>query len=54
MTTELHMSVIHPGRAFSVLAVAYIMTIVDPTIVNVALPSISRDQHFPSPACSGS
>jgi EmrB/QacA subfamily drug resistance transporter len=33
-------------RAFAVLAVAYFMTIVDLTIVNVALPTIGRDLHF--------
>ena len=34
-------------RAFSLLAVAYFMTIVDLTIVNVALPTIGRKLHFP-------
>ena len=33
-------------RAFAVLAVAYFMTIVDLTIVNVALPTIGRKLHF--------
>ena len=33
-------------RAFAVLAVAYFMTIVDLTIVNVSLPTIGRDLHF--------
>ena len=33
---------IHRWRAFAVLAVAYFMTIVDLTIVNVALPTIGR------------
>lgn len=33
-------------RAFAVLAVAYFMTIVDLTIVNVALPTIGHDLHF--------
>ncbi|MBW8804441.1 MAG: DHA2 family efflux MFS transporter permease subunit [Catenulisporales bacterium] len=37
---------IHRWRAFAVLAVAYFMTIVDLTIVNVALPSIGRDLDF--------
>jgi EmrB/QacA subfamily drug resistance transporter len=37
---------IHRWRAFAVLAVAYFMTIVDLTIVNVALPTIGRDLHF--------
>jgi EmrB/QacA subfamily drug resistance transporter len=34
-------------RAFSLLAVAYLMTIVDLTITNVALPTIGRRLHFP-------
>src|SRR6266702_2829779 len=34
-------------RAFSLLAVAYFMTIVDLTITNVALPTIGRKLHFP-------
>jgi EmrB/QacA subfamily drug resistance transporter len=34
-------------RAFSLLAVAFFMTIVDLTIVNVALPTIGRKLHFP-------
>src|SRR5438046_2752394 len=33
-------------RAFAVLAVSFFMTIVDLTIVNVALPTIGRDLHF--------
>ena len=33
-------------RAFAVLAVAFFMTIVDLTIVNVALPTIGRKLHF--------
>ena len=33
-------------RAFVLLAVAYFMTTVDLTIVNVSLPSIGRDLHF--------
>ena len=33
-------------RAYAVLAVSYFMTIVDLTIVNVALPTIGRDLHF--------
>lgn len=40
------MPTIHRWRAFAVLAVAYFMTIVDLTIVNVALPTIGRDLHF--------
>src|SRR5260221_10098193 len=38
--------IVHRWRAFAVLAVAYFMTIVDLTIVNVALPTIGRDLHF--------
>jgi len=37
---------IHRWRAFAVLAVSYFMTIVDLTIVNVALPTIGRELHF--------
>src|SRR6266542_532863 len=37
---------IHRWRAFGVLAVAYFMTIIDLTIVNVALPTIGRDLQF--------
>src|SRR5207247_2008427 len=37
---------VHRWRAFAVLAVAYFMTIVDLTIVNVALPTIGRNLHF--------
>ena len=40
------MTTIHRWRAFAVLAVAYFMTIIDLTIVNVALPTIGRDLHF--------
>jgi EmrB/QacA subfamily drug resistance transporter len=34
-------------RAFSLLAVAFFMVVVDLTIVNVALPTIGRKLHFP-------
>jgi EmrB/QacA subfamily drug resistance transporter len=37
---------INRWRAFSLLAVAYFMTIIDLTIVNVSLPTIARDLHF--------
>src|ERR1700760_4071178 len=37
---------VHRWRAFAVLAVAYFMTIVDLTIVNVSLPTIGRALHF--------
>ena len=40
---------INRWRAFALLAVAYFMTIIDLTIVNVSLPTIGRDLHF-SPA----
>lgn len=36
----------HRWRAFALLAVAYFMTIVDLTIVNVALPTIGQKLHF--------
>ncbi|MGH3471786.1 MAG: DHA2 family efflux MFS transporter permease subunit [Nocardioidaceae bacterium] len=36
----------HRWRAFAVLAVAYFMTIVDLTIVNVSLPTIGQHLHF--------
>jgi EmrB/QacA subfamily drug resistance transporter len=42
-TTE---AAVHRWRAFAVLAAAYFMTIVDLTIVNVALPTIGRKLHF--------
>jgi EmrB/QacA subfamily drug resistance transporter len=34
-------------RAFSLLAVAFLMTVIDLAIVNVALPTIGRKLHFP-------
>ena len=37
---------IYRWRAFALLAVAYFMTTVDLTIVNVSLPTIGRDLHF--------
>src|SRR5260370_3325905 len=37
---------VHRWRAFAVLACAYLMRIVDLTIVNVALPTIGRKLHF--------
>jgi EmrB/QacA subfamily drug resistance transporter len=37
---------VHRWRAFALLAVAYFMTTVDLTIVNVALPTIGRSLHF--------
>src|ERR671936_2895122 len=37
---------VHRWRGFAVLAVSYFMTIVDLTIVNVALPTIGRKLHF--------
>ncbi len=42
-TTSPH---INRWRAFALLAVAYFMTIVDLTIVNVSLPTIGRALHF--------
>src|SRR5215813_9429807 len=44
--TRIAMTTIHRWRAFTILAVSYFMTIVDLTIVNVALPTIGRDLHF--------
>jgi EmrB/QacA subfamily drug resistance transporter len=38
--------VLHRWRAFALLAVSFFMTIVDLTIVNVALPTIGRKLHF--------
>ncbi|MGZ4273745.1 MAG: MFS transporter [Solirubrobacteraceae bacterium] len=43
MTSTPH---IHRWRAFALLAIAYFMTIIDLTIVNVSLPTIGRDLHF--------
>jgi EmrB/QacA subfamily drug resistance transporter len=40
------MSQVHRWRAFAVLAVSFFMTIVDLTIVNVALPTIGIKLHF--------
>ncbi len=37
---------INRWRAFALLAVAYFMTCVDLTVVNVSLPTIGRDLHF--------
>ena len=37
---------VHRWRAFALLAVAFFMTIVDLTIVNVSLPTIGRDLDF--------
>jgi EmrB/QacA subfamily drug resistance transporter len=36
----------HRWRTFALMAVAYFMTTVDLTIVNVSLPTIGRDLHF--------
>src|SRR6266487_3462241 len=44
MTTE-PVPQVHRWRAFAVLAVSFFMTIVDLTIVNVALPTIGRKLH---------
>src|SRR5215831_21163691 len=44
--TRTAMTTTHRWRAFTILAVSYFMTIVDLTIVNVALPTIGRDLHF--------
>ena len=34
-------------RAFSLLGVAFLMTVIDLAIVNVALPTVGRQLHFP-------
>ena len=44
--SEIPYQAVDRWRAFAVLAVAYFMTIVDLTIVNVALPTIGRKLHF--------
>ena len=41
-------------RAFWLLATAFLMTVVDLTIVNVALPTIGGNCTSPSRTCSGS
>jgi MFS family permease len=43
---ETAMKQVNRWRAFALLAVSYFMTIVDLTIVNVALPTIGRKLHF--------
>jgi EmrB/QacA subfamily drug resistance transporter len=40
------MNQVNRWRAFTLLAVSFFMTIVDLTIVNVALPTIGRSLHF--------
>lgn len=45
-TTRVNPS-INRWRAFALLAAAYFMTIIDLTIVNVALPTIGQKLHFP-------
>jgi MFS family permease len=45
---------IYRWRAFSLLAVAAFMTVMDLTIVNTALPTIGRKLHFSRRACCGS
>src|SRR6266699_52640 len=40
------MTAVNRWRAFALLAVSFFMTIVDLTIVNVALPTIGRELHF--------
>ena len=37
---------INRWRAFALLAIAFFMTVIDLTIVNVSLPTIGRDLHF--------
>ena len=45
--TQISASAVRRWRAFAVLAVSFFMTIVDLTIVNVALPTIGRRLHMP-------
>ena len=45
---------IHRWRAFSLLAVAAFMTVMDLTIVNTALPTIGRERTSRKRACYGS
>jgi len=40
--------------AFALLAVSFFTTVIDLTIVNVALPAIGRDLHFSQTTCNGS
>ena len=42
----MHMQQVNRWRAFTLLAVSFFMTVVDLTIVNVALPTIGRSLHF--------
>ena len=44
--TSTSQNIDHRWRAFALLAVAFFMTVVDLTIVNVSLPTIGRDLHF--------
>jgi EmrB/QacA subfamily drug resistance transporter len=46
MTSSITSPPIHRWRAFSLLAVAAFMTVMDLTIVNTALPTIGRKLHF--------
>lgn len=46
MNVSIQANPVHRWRAFAVLAVSFFMTIVDLTIVNVALPTIGRELHF--------
>ena len=41
-------------KALAVLGIAYLMVILDVSIVNVALPSIQEDLDFSPGTCSGS
>jgi MFS family permease len=45
-TTDIGRAPLRRWRAFTLLAVAFLMTIVDLTIVNVSLPTIGRHLHF--------
>jgi EmrB/QacA subfamily drug resistance transporter len=45
-TTDIGHAPLRRWRAFALLAVAFLMTIIDLTIVNVSLPTIGRNLHF--------
>ncbi|MGA2928256.1 MAG: hypothetical protein ABSG43_20115 [Solirubrobacteraceae bacterium] len=45
--------IINRWRAFALLAVAFFMTVIDLTIVNVSLPTIGRDLRSLTPTCNG-
>ena len=44
---------INRWRAFALLAMAFFMTVIDLTIVDVSLPTIGRDLHFSESRAGG-